>query len=187
MQTHSMLSSRTKLIVCAMLAIPALAVAIYIWQLFIAPSMTNQPTIVEALKTGTINGARVDISFSRFEPVNAWTFSDSDYTTIRRIKSPQKRAAIMSALKNKSLESPRYHNHPETIRSGVLKLELSDTEWYYVFYKLQVCGPERYADIDALRRCSSNPNSAKNYDNEALYDLLIDEQYSAPAPDEGGE
>jgi hypothetical protein len=133
--TNDRTGEKTKMYVIAVVA--AMFAGTLACTLFVS-RLTAGHSIIDKLQSDKL--ASSDIS--RIEilqyPMSGWSFSERDYDKFERVRITDSSAAdeLISLLRKDSIPGIQHHNHPELVRSGLLRMDVSGGEHYYVFYQV---------------------------------------------------
>jgi len=154
-------------------SVAAVFVLYYTWKLFLGPMLDQTPTVVDSLRQNAFSGSAT-IYVLQFSASQGWPFSENEYAALPRKKvlTPAASEDLLDALAGSGLTARRYHNHPRTLRDGLLRIEFSAAEWYYVFFSVLREGNNVYATLKALPRCTSNPNGGQAYESQTFDELV---------------
>jgi hypothetical protein len=103
-----------------------------------------------------------------------WPFTKADYDRLERVQisSGDAQKALLESILGDSKPGRTHRNHPATIHRGLLRVEYSQNEWYYVYYSISYDAKESFVGLRALTGNTYDPNYCSSYESLHLQHLL---------------
>jgi hypothetical protein len=150
--------------------------AIYCVYITFFAGIAGGPCFVDELRAGAITSADIaKVEILEFNVQEGWPLKEQDYARMPRkqITSRETIEKLLRIVKDRTVQvRPRGRKHPQVDYFGILRLELVDGEYYYLYYQLAYYDGAYYTYVDANTRGSTNPNGATHFENSALAEFL---------------
>ncbi len=133
------------------------------------------PSFIDKLQSGALVITNINsVEILHFDAGNGWPFREQDYKRMDRaaVSDPKDVEVLMKTLGAGSDPRIKSRNHPETLRYGIVRIEMRTGEHYYVIFTIEQDQNGEFADLGANSADSTNPNNAKHYENTEIVPLL---------------
>ena len=165
------------LLTLSVIGLPVLCCVAYWWyhETFVV-GIVPGPTFVEDLRSGSVTSDMVT-------KVEILKYDAGGLSTPRREEGYAQKARVsitstaiidelMEILETSSTEGHTWRNHPTSLTSGYLRMELADGRFYYIRYYIGYYEGEYYTTLDVNSARSTNILGAEVYENIPLGGFL---------------
>jgi hypothetical protein len=128
-------------------------------------------SFIDELRKESISGNQISrVYILKFDPGGGWPFKESDYQNKanKEIVSRPHIKELVQILKTDSTFGYKHRNHPATYYFGIMKFELTDKKFYYLYYQLMYYKKAYFTLISANSANDRNPNRAMKFENIPL-------------------
>jgi hypothetical protein len=159
-----------RIAIYAVLAVALVCVGYSLLTLFVLPQFNREPDAVQALQKGLLVREKARVWILDFNPSQGWPFTEQDYADLprRELGTPDEMNEVFDAFQLDFRSGRKPHNHPATLSRGIVRIEVSPHEWFYVFFSVMRDSQGDFMELNALPRCSTNPNSGRRYEGKSL-------------------
>ncbi|MCK4623819.1 MAG: hypothetical protein KAV00_00785 [Phycisphaerae bacterium] len=139
------------------------------------------PTFIEDIRKGDIMANDISgICFLKYTEPEDWNEyglkKEEDYFRFQSKKFVSREIIeeMMSVLLGATIDGYGHRNHPKMLYKGILRVQLNDSGFYYLYYQLghDWEKEEYYVSLEANSKCSTNILGAKDYHNTAFAAFL---------------
>jgi hypothetical protein len=127
------------------------------------------------LRREDADASKFDVEWLQFQIGQGWPFTKAEYDALpsKPLGGPEQTRELLEGLRQIH-RTPLItsHNHPHALRTGILKVQRSPTEWFYLFVNIEKEPAGEFATILSLPLRATNPNSGTEYESDSFQTTL---------------
>jgi hypothetical protein len=124
----------------------------------------SEPNIANDLRAKLQFGANI-----------GWPFTKAEYDALpsRPLAGPEQVRELLDGLRQIH-RTPfiTSHNHPHDLRTGILKVQRSPSEWFYLYVSIKQEPAGEFATILSLPPGATDPNTGTWYESDSFQTTL---------------